>query len=151
MAQIAGTAETETRRQDEQECRELVVAITQYGDHGEFIKAAALYAEEGQRVRGHTTYSGHAEIEASYRETAGSALIRHMIGGTTVTVGNDDRAYAITYYLAFRHEANGVPASGPAPLDAPFSMGEWHDELIRTPDGWRFARRETKRLFERSG
>jgi hypothetical protein len=28
-------------------------------------------------------------------------------------------------------------------------MGEWHDKFVRTPDGWRFAARATKRIFER--
>jgi len=30
-------------------------------------------------------------------------------------------------------------------------MGEWHDKFVKTAQGWKFASRETKRLFERQG
>jgi hypothetical protein len=35
----------------------------------------------------------------------------------------------------------------PAPLGQPFSVGEWHDEFVRTEAGWRFSSRRTKRIF----
>ena len=36
-----------------------------------------------------------------------------------------------------------------APLEGPQIVGEYRDRFVRTPDGWRFARREIEVSFLR--
>lgn len=139
------------RKQIEQECRDLVIAITQYGDHRDAEKATALFAEDATWLRAGKPYKGHAEILESYRRSSKTQVTRHMNGGTMVTIKDDNHAESVTYYIALHHDPKVETPKFPLPFDPPFSMGEWHDKFVRTPQGWRFSSRETKRLFERQG
>ncbi len=139
------------RKAIEQECRDLVIAITQHGDHKETEKAIALFAEDGTWLRAGKPYKGHAEIRSSYGRGSATQLTRHINGGTLVTVTDDSHAESVTYYVAMHHDPKSADAKLPFPFDPPFSMGEWHDKFVKTPSGWKFASRETKRLFERQG
>jgi hypothetical protein len=132
----------------EQQCRDLIVAATQHGDHREPEKAAALFSKDGTWLRGGTAYTGPDQVVESYRRGSATQVTRHINGGTLVTVLDDDHAESVTYYLAISHDPGSEDAQLPLPL-SPFSMGEWHDSFVRTGDGWRFASRATKRIFER--
>jgi hypothetical protein len=130
-----------------QECRELILTITQHVDHGEAEAAASLFAEDGVLARAGKEFTGHTDLVNAYTDTP-SRLVRHLNGGTVVEVTDTDHATAVTYFIAYRHEAEGgEKAQVPAPLGAPFSVGEWHDGMVRTADGWRFSSRRTKRIF----
>jgi hypothetical protein len=128
------------------DCEQLVLRITQHADHGEASAAAALYADGGTLRRAGREISGKDELIDAYSDPP-ERLVRHINGGTVVTVVDDDRATAVTYYMAYRFDSPSGPAQLPAPLPAPFSLGEWHDEFVRTADGWRFAARSTQRVF----
>lgn len=141
----------EQRREIEQECRNLVIAITQHGDHKEVEECVALFAEDGTWLRGGEPYKGHAEIRSSYSRGSTTPVARHYNGGTLVNVIDDGHAEAITYYLMFRHDPKVENPELPLPLDPPFSAGEWHDTFVKTAQGWRFQSRATKRLFQRPG
>ena len=90
------------RKAIEQECRDLVIAITQHGDHKETEKCIALFAEDGTWLRGGKPYKGHAEIRSSYR--ASTQVTRHINGGTLVHVIDDSHAESVTYYIALHHD-----------------------------------------------
>jgi hypothetical protein len=135
--------------QIEQRCRDLVLAVTQYGDHGETVKAVELFAEEGTWIRGGRPFTGREELLASYDVQPRSQVTRHVNGGTVITVQDENNAEGVTYYLAYRYNADNEEAQLPLPLESPFSMGEWHDRFVHTAQGWRFASRATKRVFVR--
>ena len=136
------------RAEIERHCRDLVLAITQHGDLRELEQAAALFTPDGTWLRGDVRYTGAEEIIASYRRGSATEVARHLNGGTRVTVVDEDHAQSVTYYLAVKFDPGTEDAGLPLPL-RPFSMGEWHDTFVRTADGWRFAARVTKRVFER--
>jgi hypothetical protein len=136
------------RAEIERECRGLVLAATYFGDHGQADEATALFTGDATWRRGERDHAGLAEIRASYDRFSPTQVIRHMIGGTVVTVVDDDHASAVTYYLALHHDPGVPDPEFPLPLE-PFSAGEWHDTFVRTPSGWRFATRATRRVFER--
>jgi hypothetical protein len=129
-----------------QACRDLVLAITQHADHGEADAAAALFADGGVLNRGGREFTGQADLIAAYRDPP-SRVVRHLNGGTVVSVVDDHHASAVTYYLAYRHDTDGGPVELPARLEQPFSVGEWHDRFVLTDAGWRFASRQTRRVF----
>jgi hypothetical protein len=133
-----------------QACRDLVLAVTQHGDHAEAPEAAALFAAGGKLVRGGREFTGEAELLAAYGDQPPTQVARHINGGTVITVLDGGNATGVTYYLAYRHETSGDPPELPVPLGQPFSVGEWHDRFVRTDAGWRFASRETRRVFVRS-
>ncbi|MFT3863272.1 MAG: nuclear transport factor 2 family protein [Solirubrobacterales bacterium] len=129
-----------------QACRELILTITQHVDHGEAEQAAALFAEDGVLARAGKEFSGREQLVAAYTDPP-NRLVRHVNGGTVVNLLDADHATAVTYFIAYRHEAEGEAVELPAPLGTPFSLGEWHDGLVRTEAGWRFSSRRTKRIF----
>jgi hypothetical protein len=129
-----------------QACQELILTITQHVDHGEAEDAAALFADDGVLARAGKEFSGKDQLVEAYTDPP-SRLVRHINGGSVVTVADADHAGAVTYFIAYRHETDGEPAEVPAPLGQPFSVGEWHDEFVRTEAGWRFSSRRTKRIF----
>jgi hypothetical protein len=53
----------------------------------------------------------------------------------------------VVYLTLWRHD--GDEGRRVAPLDQPALVGEYRDEFVRTPDGWRFARREVEVSFAR--
>jgi hypothetical protein len=120
------------RKEIEQECRDLVIAITQYGDHREAEKAVALFAEDGTWLRGGKPYKGHAEILESYKRGSATQVTRHINGGSLITVMDDSHAECVTYYIALHHDPKTQDAKFPLPFDPPFSMGEWHDKFVKT-------------------
>lgn len=140
----------EERRSIERECAELIVALTHCSDHDERQRAVELFTPDGVWIRGGKPYVGRAEMLQSFAGSA-TAVTRHMTSNIRVAVKDDRTAAAVTYYVAYRHDPGAADAKLPLPLSAPFSMGEWHDSFTRTPEGWRFTRREVKRLFQRSG
>jgi SnoaL-like domain len=137
------------RAEIERQCRDLVLAVTQHGDHGEHAEAVSLFAEGGVWIRGGRPFTGSEELLASYGAEPSSQVTRHINGGSVITVQDEDNAQGVTYYLAYRHNAESEDAQLPLPLESPFSLGEWHDRFVRTDAGWRFAARETKRVFVR--
>jgi hypothetical protein len=138
------------RRAIEQDCRALIMAMAQYCDRREFVRALALYVPECEWVRMGAVYAGQSAIKRAYESLPSGRVTRHVTGGTVITVVDDDHAEGLTYYLSFTYERDGQEdADVPMPLDSPVSMGEWQDRFVCTPDGWRFERRTTTRIFER--
>ncbi len=132
------------------ECRNLVIELVHLGDHGEIEKAVDLWIPDGTWIRGGKPFTGRAELVESFKRGTETTVIRHIVTDTRVKVIDSDHAEAVSYYLAINHDPKTKDYKLPLPLE-PFSMGEWHDSYVRTAQGWRFARREVKRIFQRVG
>ena len=137
------------RRAIEHECRNIVTDLAHLTDHAEWEAAAALFAEDGVWVRAGKPLNGRSEIRASLEGSPADLVVRHMAGSVRVDVDDEDRARSVTYYAAYHGRSTEPSVKLPLPLDPPFSLGEWHDGFVRTKSGWRIARRESKRVFQR--
>jgi hypothetical protein len=51
-----------------------------------------------------------------------------------------ENAKGIVYLTLYRHD--GEPGRATSPARAPLFVGEYRDTFVRTPEGWRFQRRE---------
>jgi SnoaL-like domain len=138
------------RRLIESECRDLVVALCQLSDHGEKEKAVQCFTPDGTWIRGGKPFTGRAEMLQSFRGSP-TQVIRHLTSNILITVKDDKSAEGVTYYLAFHTDPGTAPPKLPLPLEPPFSLGEWHDKFVRTPEGWRISHREVKRFFQHAG
>jgi hypothetical protein len=130
----------------EQECRDLVTKLNHYHDHRRAEDAVALFAEDGAWIRRGRPIRGTTELLASFQR-GGTRVNRHLGIGTLITVRDEDHAEGVTYYLALHHDPGTAEAKLPLPLAPPTTMGEWHDKFVRTKEGWRFAERQTLRVF----
>lgn len=129
----------------EQECRDLVTKLNHYHDHRRAEEAAALFAEDGCWIRRGRPTRG-PDLLASFQR-GGTRVNRHVGAATLITVLDENHAEGVTYYLALHHDPGTADAKLPLPFAPPTTMGEWHDKFVRTPHGWRFAQRETLRVF----
>jgi ketosteroid isomerase-like protein len=100
-----------------------------------------VYAPDAvdDRRRG-TPLRGRAEIRAYFARAAGHLrATAHLITNVDVTLTDADHAAATSRVLAF----HWTPESADDPL-APADfvlLGSYDDELVRTAEGWRIARR----------
>ncbi|MBK8063807.1 MAG: nuclear transport factor 2 family protein [Betaproteobacteria bacterium] len=79
-------------------------------------------------------------------------VTRHVCANLAVEAIDADHARGVMYFLLYKHDhaAAGTDAGKPAPLGPPETLGEYHDEYLRTAEGWRIARRVAKGVFRRA-
>src|ERR1700744_694053 len=145
-AQRERVMDENARLKIEQACRDLVTKLNHYHDHRRAEDAVALFAEDGRWVRRGGAITGTADLLASFKR-GGTRVNRHVGTATLITVVDEDHAEGVTYYLALHYDPGTAEAKLPLPFEAPTTMGEWHDKFVRTPKGWRFAERQTLRVF----
>ena len=97
-------------------------------------EGAAFLAGKGavQTDKGYA-FVGHEAIVGFVTRAPSTVRSLHVSSQPLVTITGDDTASARTYLRIYRQ------AHGEAPQLLNF--GRYHDELVRTDDGWRIARR----------
>lgn len=138
---------SEERKEIERACAELVTRLVHYSDHFQKSESSELFTQDGTWVRGGKPYTGRAAIVASFSGPP-TEFMRHFATSTMIDVEGEDRARGVTYFLLYRYDPGTADPKLPMPLGMPFSMGEWHDQFVKTRDGWRFSHREVRRLFQ---
>ena len=129
----------------EAECARLVVSFCAHIDGRHYDSVVALFTPDGVFERRSKVHVGHAAIRRELDARAVNMVSRHLCTNVQVTVIDADHAQASSYFLVLRQD--GVSGDAPFPLDPPDGMGEFHDRLVRTGEGWRIAHRVTKAIF----
>jgi len=137
----------EDRERIRRECIELITKLVHYSDHLRAVESSELFAADGTWVRGGKPFTGREAIVKSFNGPA-TEYLRHFVTTPLIEVDDESHARGVSYYLLFRHDPGTDEPKLPMPLGAPFSMGEWHDRFVKTDQGWRFAHREVRRLFQ---
>jgi uncharacterized protein (TIGR02246 family) len=103
---------------------------------------AAVYAEDGEIDAQGNRFRGRQEIERVFTETMAIMQVMNQIWSAGVIEVTGDRATAHWSIAEFAKRRN---------LDQlELFIGDYQDELIRTTEGWRFAKRVlTRRLQTR--
>ena len=142
--------EIEAQRVIEEECGRLIIALVHHSDHGDLQDAVELFTNDATWVRGGTPYTGHDQMLDSFAGQSKTAVTRHFTSNIRIMVADENNASGVCYYMAMRHDPETTDAELPLPVNLPFSMGEYHDKFVRTPDGWRISHRVIKRIFQRT-
>jgi ketosteroid isomerase-like protein len=116
--------------------RELMAAYAQALDACRFADVAACFAADGEWTTDYGAARGPAEIEDFIRSIVpvkGEGPQRkHYIANIIIAVDGDS-ASAVSDYLIVRESENGlIPVMG----------GTYRDRFVKTPNGWRFSRKE---------
>ena len=116
--------------------RELMAIYAQALDACRFADVAACFAPDGEWTTDYGAARGPAEIEAFIRgivPVKGEGPQRkHYITNIIIKV-DGDTASAVSDYLIVREAGAGlIPVMG----------GTYRDKFVKTPAGWRFARKE---------
>lgn len=131
-------------------CTRLVNQFAVFNDSGRHEELAALFTEEGSYARPLDPDSfvhGPAAILAQFRARPQDKVFRHLITNILIDVTGETTARGFCYVTLY-----GGSTSQPADrlgyrVIPPQLVGEYHDDFVLTPDGWRFQRRQGKLIF----
>ncbi len=135
----------------ERACERLVAEYCHLVDHGEGARVAELFTEDGIWASSENTLNGCQDIRAGFqrRQDNTGRISRHVCCNMLIEVLDEDHAEGVVYLTLYRHD--GDPARRTAPAAPPDIVGEYRDKFERTPQGWRFSRRELVASFARPG
>ena len=98
-----------------------------FAEWGDLFTVDAVFEARGTRL------VGRDQIVEWISEVMVSASSKHLIGACVIDLIGDDRARAWTDLTTFSALPDGIAVA---------TVGRYHDELRREPDGrWRFAQR----------
>jgi uncharacterized protein (TIGR02246 family) len=125
---------------DRAQIRELTARYNRCFDDGDPEGFAATFTEDGvMEVAGGPITSGRAALAEMCRHVPYG--IMHVTADATVQVEGDRAAQDVTLLVVARPAADAAPDERRSRLQR---SGRYHDELVRTPEGWRFARRTAR-------
>lgn len=108
-------------------------------DEGRFEELSTLFAADGAWIAPYRTAVGPAAIAAWLAQSVPATPNRmHYVMNSVIAVTGDS-ATAKSNYLVVVEGPTGPEAS---------VCGTYADRLTRTPDGWKFARRELIHAFK---
>ncbi|HMA11704.1 MAG TPA: nuclear transport factor 2 family protein [Steroidobacteraceae bacterium] len=137
----SAAAPTQAQRLAALEDREAIrIVLRDYGrllDERRFDEFGQLFAEDGEYVAGTTTRGPKAIADGLRRTFAGNSLGLaepnfHVLFNERIRLAGD-RAVATSQSFFVAPGADGAPRI--------VLMASYEDELVRTPAGWRFAKR----------
>lgn len=130
-------------------CRRLAVAYGRFIDlHDDEGVLGLFTADAVWRRPGQEPLCGHAQIQRFLAGRERSTLMRHVMSNFLIELVGADHARGVSYWTGYV-ATNHVPGTV-ATTRAPFSIGEYHDQYVRVPQGWRIASRTTQYVFRDS-
>jgi uncharacterized protein (TIGR02246 family) len=122
---------------DRARIRELTARYNRAFDDGDPETFVATFTEDGvMEVTGTFRVDGRHALAEMVRHTPYGVV--HVTVDATVEVHGDRAVQDVTMLVLSRP---GPDAAGGARRSRLSNTGRYHDELVRTPDGWRFAHR----------
>lgn len=127
---------------------ELMTRYLALNDAADWEALAGLYTEDARMNRPtapEVFIEGRAAILQAFKARAPRAT-RHVIANVLVTLEGKASASASSQILLFTGQGSvrdGLPVQSAAPP----LVGTYHDLLVHTPDGWRFAERRGRLDF----
>jgi ketosteroid isomerase-like protein len=128
----------------------LVAAYSHRIDFGDAAAVADLFTEDGVWESPELTMDGRDRIRTGFgrRQANAARRSRHICTNLAVELVAPDEAEGVCYFTLYR--ADGVEAGRTAPLDgSPVMVGDYHDRLVRTAEGWRISHRRATAAFQR--
>jgi SnoaL-like domain len=120
----------------ERACERLVLDFAYYSDHQQYESLAQLFAPDGVMHRpSGDPLTGHDAILQAYRARPAGRMTRHVCSNIRITVESADRARGMTYAVVYS-------ATGLEKVEE--RIGEFEDDFVKTPEGWRFAVRRAR-------
>jgi len=121
---------------DRAQIRELTARYNRCFDDGDPDGFAATFIEDGvMEVAGTFSTSGRQALAEMVRHTPYGVV--HVTVDATVEVDGDRAIQDVALLVLARPGRDAAPGT----TSRLTNTGRYHDELVRTPEGWRFARR----------
>ena len=131
-------------------CQRLQTVYAVAADHGDVEAFVDCFTADGEILMpGAPVLRGHDAIRKSLIQLGSLGVVyRHLITNRLVDVVDSSRATGVCYLLTFNSSA-AAESGGSRPIEAPGTVGEYHDRFVKTKLGWRIQRRELERVFRR--
>jgi uncharacterized protein (TIGR02246 family) len=121
---------------DRAQIRELTARYNRCFDDGQTEEFAATFTEDGvMEVTGAFSAEGRGALSEMVRHTPYGVV--HVTVDATVEVDGDRAVQDVTMLVL----ARPGPDAAPGTKSRLANTGRYRDELVRTADGWRFAKR----------
>jgi hypothetical protein len=135
----------------ERACEKLIYAFFEAIDSRNDSHLASLFTEDATYARPidpHTVISGRDTIVKTFAARPGGRVTRHLCSNVYITVDSATRAHGAHRVVL----VTGADQPEPHPqfgyqADARQLVGEFDDEFVKTPEGWRFSSRRGRVLL----
>lgn len=122
---------------DRTEIRELTARYNRCFDDGDADGFAATFTEDGvMEVTGAFATEGRSALAAMCRSVPYGIV--HVTTDAVVEVDGDRATQDVTIMVLQRPKPDASPDERTSRIER---SGRYHDELVRTTEGWRFSRR----------
>lgn len=131
-------------------CKQIIEHSAYLTDTRDFEGYAALFTESGQLTRpGGQPLIGREAIVESYRARPAERMTRHMVGHSVMEVLDEGKVRAVTSVLLWSTTATAPVEAFGRKAEPRQALGEYCDDLILTPEGWRIEKRVSSFLMYR--
>lgn len=117
-------------------CSNLVTDYAYHRDQFNAEQFANLFTEDASLTVVNQTWNGRMEIKQRIEDLKTGSTIRHEMSTIRIVPVDADHATGVSYATIYAAPAGVNTVSGFA------LMGEYHDEFVRTDEGWKFSKRE---------
>ncbi len=130
----------------ERACERLVLDSVYFTDSQNYVAFIRLFAANGtiRRPSGEPL-AGREAILNSYLSRPAGRMTRHICTNIRITVESADHARGLSYAVVYSANVDD-PVEGHfgVKADPRHMVGEFEDEFVVTPEGWRFASRRAR-------
>ena len=133
----------------ERECERLVTQYCHFVDQDEASKIADLFTADAECKLTQIAMTGQDNIRKAFqkREDNKGRKSRHVCTNLLIDVVSPTEAFGTVYIILYFQD--GEPGRERSTTDCLQKLGEYRDRFVKTPAGWRFARREMVAHFWR--
>ncbi len=118
-----------------QACRDLVLDYAYYRDRPDAQGFANVFAKDGELTVLGETFAGKAAIAARLKDAEEGPSFRHLMSTIRIFPVDADTATGVSYVTVY-----SAPP-GETTVEGFLGVGEYHDEFVRTVDGWKIKKR----------
>jgi ketosteroid isomerase-like protein len=147
---VAVSADREHPAEIERACTRLVLRSLRAFDERDWPAYAQLFTEDGVFIRASEPDQplvGRAAIETALAARPANRLTMHLCTNLEIEVLDGEHAQGRCYLLLYSGDASHEEGSAGRPADATQRLGEYRDRFVRTPGGWKIARRVGKLIL----
>ena len=135
--------------QDRNECRAACERLCHdFGwhiDHRDYPAFLALFADDGVFERSESRSRGREELSRFLEGRPLDMVTRHIFAGVRIDMRSPEAACGTSSCFVFR-TTESPQQTYPLPMP-PMRVVEFHDEFVKTANGWRFQHRRVSHVF----
>lgn len=122
-------------------CSNLVTDYAYHRDQFNAQEFANLFTEDASLTVVNQTWVGRTDIRQRIEELKTGSTIRHEMSTIRIVPVDDDHATGVSYATIYAAPEGETSVSGFV------LMGEYHDEFLRTAQGWKISKRVLVRKY----